>query len=295
MVSSDSGALLLALSRWMENCAAVHSAVLFGSHARSPCAVASADEWSDIDFHLIVDDNVDIAAIDWDRELPGFGFIVAVPRTATGGVRKVTLVFILGEADLIIVPRRKMQLAQWGMRMRLHNRWPMLADALNAMATIMSGGYRFVKGEQAWAGFYRTVVTQMPGVRISDLEAIRLAHVFLCDLLWTKQKLRRGELIAAQRMLHRSLVETNVVLLHELRLRLGLPTFQQARRLEQLAGVHELEYVRFSAALDAVELARGADKCLSGLTSLMHQLVPAWRIPGRWRKLLDDFSVTPEH
>jgi hypothetical protein len=168
----------------------------------------------------------------------------------------------------------------------LHRRPGVLADALNIMSTIMSGGYRFLKGEQKWGSFYRRVVAEMPGVRFSDVEVVRLAESFLCDLLWVVQKLERGELVAAQRSIHRSLLETNVILLHELRLRKGVPTFQQARRLEILLDKAELETVQVSARLEKDDLRIAAWRAFEGLRAVMRELLPEWEVPSRMRALL---------
>jgi hypothetical protein len=178
------------------------------------------------------------------------------------------------------------------MRLGLHRRVGFVADALNTFATIMSGGYRFLKGERTWGAVYARVVAEMPGVRICDDDTRRLADSFLCDLLWVFQKLERGELVAAQRILHRALHETNVVLLHELRIRRVEITYQQARRVEQLAAPTQLATVQVSARLNKLEIAAAAWQARQGLDTLMRELTPDWRATARMQALLSRYAPT---
>ena len=272
-------AVLSAFKRWLPGCADIPSAVLFGSLAREAGHPAVADQWSDVDLHLIVKSRRSVENIAWKSVFDDLNLEISAVRAATGQARKVTLVFAEGEADLVLIPQSHMRIARIGMRLGLHRRNGPLADALNAMATIMGGGYRFLKGECQWAPFYHRVVTEMPGVRIDDREARRLADVFLCDLLWVLKKNQRGEGVAALRVLHRSLIETNIILLHELRLRRRQPTFQQARRVEKLLRPDERNAVAVSARLETDDLRRAAFSALAGLQFVMQRLVPAWEIP----------------
>ena len=98
--------------------------------------------------------------------------------------------------------------------------------------------------------------------------------------------MQRGELVAAQRILHRSLVETNVVLLHEVRVRGAKPTYQQARRVERLVPPRELRSVQVSARLERQELGRAAWDAFAGLKRLMAELVPGWGVPAGLKALL---------
>lgn len=264
---------------------AVHSAVVFGSQVRGLHSTSSPDQWSDIDLHLIVKSPRQLIVADWSELLP-FHHSLSVVRPASGGVRKLTLIFEEGEADLVLVPVGQMRLVRIGMMLGLHRRPGRLANALNNMATIMAGGYRFIKGESKWSRLYAQVVDEMPGVRISDSEAIQIANTFLCDFLWVLQKNERGEVVAAQRMLHRSLIEANIVLLHELRLRRGFESYQQARRIERLSEPDELKAVQASALLDSGEMREAANAAFDGLCYLMRILVPAWSAPKSWSRII---------
>lgn len=278
MVVDRSSPLIKALFDWIEREPSIRSAVLFGSHARSAFHAASADRWSDIDLHLIVDNPLKIQNIKWLAVLPGMSLILKVSRAATGGVIKLSLLFANGEADLVLVPTRKMQFSRLITSTGLQHKFPLIESSLNSFATVMSGGYKFIKGERQWAPFYARVVARMPGFRISDEQACRMAEDFLYEVFWIKKKLKRGEFIAAQRALHRSLIETNIILIHELRLRKGLTTFQQARRVEMLLSQPELQTISVSSKLNAEDLGQSLYVTLNGLNWLMSELVPQWSI-----------------
>jgi hypothetical protein len=164
-------------------------------------------------------------------------------------------------------------------------------DSLNNLSTIMRGGYRLLKGERSWGPFYARVVSELPGFRLGDEEVRAMADSFLCDLHWVLQKLQRGELVAAQRILHRSLLETNIVLQHEARCRARAATFQQARRVEKLLSSEKLRTVQVSARLEYGELVRAAWTALAGLEIIMRELAPEWRITPEVVTLLTPWKV----
>lgn len=268
----------------------MQAAVLFGSQVRQAGAPAAADGWSDVDLHIITSAAARLEALDWSGVLPDQRLCLKAVRPASGGVRKVTLLFDGGEADLVLVPGAKLRVAALAMRLGLHRKIGVLAAALNNLATIMGGGFRFLKGEPAWGKFYARVVAEMPGFRLGDDEVRQLAEVALCDALWIFQKIERGEIVAAQRILHRSLMETNVVLLHELRTRRGETTFQQARRVERLVTPGQLAALQISARLDAADLRAATWHVLAGLKALMRELAPAWSVPAGMETLLAKFA-----
>lgn len=279
--------LLAAVTAWVGAEKSVEAAVLFGSRVRGAADPAGADGWSDVDLHLVTGDARAIERIDWARLWPEFHFCLRVVRPATGGVRKVTVLFKEGELDLVLVPAAELTEARRAMQPKARGSLaPPVRAALNSMSTIMRGGYRFLKGAPRWGKFYAAVAGELPGFRISDAEVAQLADVFLCELLWVLQKLQRGELVAAQRILHRSLVETNVVLLHEVRVRGAKPTYQQARRVERLVPPRELRSVQVSARLERQELGRAAWDAFAGLKRLMAELVPGWGVPAGLKALL---------
>jgi hypothetical protein len=286
MVTGAQAGLLAGLERWLQSERGVDAAILFGSQVREAGDAASADGWSDVDLHLVTHAASRLEKMDWSQALPGQRLCLQVARPASGGVRKVTLLFEDGEADLVLVPTAKLRIAALMVGLGLHRRIGFVAAALNNLSTIMGGGYRFLKGEQEWGKFFARVVGGMPGFRLDDMRVRQLADTALCDTLWILQKLERGELVAAQRILHRSVMETNVVLLHELRTRRKGPTFQQARRVERLVTSSQLATQQVSARLIAAELREATWHTLAGLKTLMAELVPAWSVPKGVEKLL---------
>jgi hypothetical protein len=264
----------------------VVSAALFGSRARSPGHTAAWDRWSDIDLHLIASKPGRVELVDWAVQFADFGYVTHTTRPATGGVRKITIIFTEGEIDLILVPVRYMQIAQLACSVGWHKRISLVREPLDTLATILSGGYRFLKGEAQWGRFYHRIATEMNGFRIADSAAENIANGFLCDLIWVRQKILRGEEIAVQRMIHRSLIEANVLLLHELRLRKGLSTFQQGRRIEQLASEREVEFLRWRGDLSVSGVYEGTERLLAGVVALMGELVPHWSVPPNFQAAL---------
>jgi hypothetical protein len=144
---------------------------------------------------------------------------------------------------------------------------------------VIRPGYRFLKGEAAWGEFYQKVLREVPDPRLEDAAIVALADGFVCDVVWSERKLRRGEYLAVQRMLHQSLAETNFRLLHERRLRQGKVSHPEARRIERVAETKELAAVTISAKPGRDELTAAIDQAKTTLAELMHELVPSWRWP----------------
>ena len=286
MLTGRGADLLASLTEWVGREKAIQAAVLFGSKARDAGAPAASDVWSDVDLHVVTNAADRIERLDWASIFPAHRFCLRVVRPATGGVRKITILFEEGEADLVLIPVRKLKIARLAVGLGLHRKLHSLRASLENLSTVMRGGYRFIKGEKDWGRFYEKGVGDLRGFRISDDEACQLADVFLCELLWVFQKLERGELIAAQRILHRSLLETNVVLLHERRQRRATPSFQQARRIERLATPEELDSVLLNSRLDSGELLAAGWRLQAGLSFLMRDLSPKWSIPAQMDTLL---------
>ncbi len=176
----------------------------------------------------------------WAAVLPGLELCLQVVRPASGGVRKVTLIFATGEADLVIVPLSLMRRLRLAARRGRHRHRPALRHVLHEFSTIMRGGYRFLKGERHWGGFYDWAVKKMPGQRLGGRELARLADIFLATCSGSSSGSSAAELVAAQRSLHRLLAEANFQLLHEARLRRGAATYREARRVERLLPAREL-------------------------------------------------------
>lgn len=288
MVSAQKASLGEAFRAWFANETAVQSAVLFGSSAWAERAPAPENAWSDFDFHVVSTQSRRLELIDWSSVMPDQQFCLCAPRPATGGVRKVTVIFAEGQADLVVVPGWQMRLARAAFKVGLHRRYRGLQVALNEMSTCLASGFSFWKGQDKWGEFYGRIAREMPGVRLNDADIAALAGVFLSELLWVLQKISRGEFSAAQLALHRQLGETNFRFLRELRLRRGqpLPSFGLGRRVEALVSPAELAWVRIDARLDRAEMLHAALQVYVGMRHLITELVPAWRVPSGFDDLL---------
>lgn len=279
-------ALLDAITGALSRDSNVKSVVLFGSRAREQGMPAASDNWSDIDLHVIVGNVAAFVAVENLAKLCAQPVKLHVIRAASGGMRKATLLYEGAEVDLVVIPSRQMRLARLGLALGLQEKIAPLRIGLNEMSTIMRGGYRFLKGEETWGKFYADVVMKLPGQRLGDAEVCAVADAFLCDYLWVRQKLARGEWITAQRGLHVQLADTNFRLMHELRLRRGQPTFREARRLEKLLDPNDLNSLQVSARLDACELQQAADKALTTMKTLLSELLPAWSPPADYEAMV---------
>lgn len=293
-MASPSADLLPALTAWLTAETAVEAAVLYGSNARAKDELAAADAWSDFDLHVITTAASRIEGTDWRRMFPGHEFCLQVERPATGGVRKLTVLFSAGELELVLLPAGKMKLARMLVGLGLHRNVAAGNVGLNEIASSMRTGHRFLKGEAGWRNFYARVVAEMPGVRVGNDEACRLADAFLADMLCGLQRMERGELAASQHLLHRFLAETNFRLLRELRLRRGqpLPSFGLGRRVEALLPVEELRWVSVEARRERAELRAAAWRALEGLQALMRELVPEWSVPPAMGRLLAQYPAS---
>lgn len=207
---------------------------LFGSRVRSVTDICAADENSDWDYQIGTTRPERFADGAWLASM-GFPPLKYVERCGRlGSARKVTAILESGEIDLVIFPAAdfralmRWELEGWGAAP------PVGRQALTDLSTVLQGGYRVVKGEAEFLGFYRWVVERVRPARLSDEAVCGLADGFVCDFVSTSRKLARGELLAGQRWLHHHLIEVNYQLLHELRLRAGLPSLPDGRRLELL-------------------------------------------------------------
>ena len=269
-----------ALRAWVRDQADIRVAVLFGSRARTELGTAQpADDWSDVDLELVTTQPGRYLDRAWTAELDGFPLHAYAVRPVFGGVHKVTARFAGGEVDLVIVPYRRLWLGKLAFGLGLHRHLAFVSRGLGEFALVMSGGHVLLKGGPAWEEFYARAVQEVPLAHLTDAEAIALAECAYVDGAAMLGKLARGEFVAAQRWLHRSIVEANLRLLHERRRRRGLDSFPDGRRVEQLLAPDELALVRFEARLDAASLRAAILASLAGTRKLITDLTgkaPAW-------------------
>jgi len=270
------------MTAWAEHEPAVQAVTLIGSRVReADDTVWRADAQSDWDFQIITTRPGIFAEAAWTRGLAGTEVRAYAARTARiGGVPKVNALFAGAEVDFVVIPAGQLRLLKFCFRLGLHRREGRMRRAAQALAVVIRPGWRFLKGAKTWEPFYRRVVAEVPDARLNDEAVRRLAEGLVCDHVWTLRKLERGELLAAQRMLHRELAETNFRLLHELKLRRGERSFPEARRIERVATAAELADVGVDAPLEAMALRAAADQSAATCRELTRALTgAAWRRP----------------
>lgn len=267
-------------SRWAAAEKAMELLVLIGSQARAAQgAIAAADGGSDWDFQLATSTPEIFRDAKWTAQA-GLSPLAYVFRGGRlGSAPKVTALFAEGELDLVIIPvglLREVVRTVGGKAIPADS--PVRQPVID-LAAVLQGGYKILVGEQEFGAFYDFVRREVPPARLSDDEACQLAAGFVCDYVSTHRKIDRGEFLAAQRWLHVQLAETNYRFLHELRLRNGLISFPDARRLESLREPR-LSAISVEAALDAESLRSAVEKSAAACRDLMGSLVGArWQWP----------------
>lgn len=267
---------------WASGRPEIEALTLFGSRARADArSAAGSDAHSDWDFQVITSEPWRFNSGEWARCLPAARLRVYAPRmTRFGGVPKVNMIFEGAEADLVVIPSRPLKAARLLVSLGLHRREGYLRRRLRDLAVTLRPGWTFLKGAQEWDAFYRRVVAEVDDPRTDDREALRLADVFICDYVWALRKIERGEWIAAQRMLHRELSETNLQLFHELRLRRGERSYPEGRRVEQLCDPAQVGRLVLASSCNERDLRAALSVASDTLRHLMKELVgPLWEWP----------------
>ena len=264
---------------WARRESHVELLVAIGSRVRSPGAAGAADFRSDWDYQLvssrpeILDRSLWLSALGVEVQ----AYAVRIGRL--GSSAKISVVTDRGEMDLVILPAEALRVLTAAMSLPASSWPPQLLPALTDLATVLAGGFRVLKGEGAYGPLLARIAREVPVTRLDDA-AVRLeADGFVCDYVSTWRKVERGEWIAAQRWLHLQLVECNLRLLHELRLRRGEVSFPDGRRLELLAEPLADEVV-VRATPEAESLRAALPRCASAHRRLVAALLgDTWRWP----------------
>jgi hypothetical protein len=270
------GALIAA---WAAADPALALCVLIGSQTRAGDAATGPDAGSDWDFQLATSTPERFADGAWLAALGLSPLAYALRPGRLGSALKATAVTARGEIDLVILPTEPLRglarLVVGGARPPE----PAARQALTDLAAVLAGGYRILKGEAEFGAFYARVAGAIPPARLDDAEVRRLAEGFVCDYVALRRRLARGELLAARRALHHQLAEGNARLLHELRLRRGLPSFPDVRRLERLDPAAAARLALPDTA-DAAGLHAGVLTAAQTCRDLLQELLgTAWRWP----------------
>ena len=270
------GALIAA---WAAADPAIALCVLIGSQVRAGDAATGPDAGSDWDFQLATSTPERFADGAWLAALGLSPLAYALRPGRLGSALKATAVTARGEIDLVILPTEPLRgLARLVVGGALPPE-PAARQALTDLAAVLAGGYRILKGEAEFGAFYARVAGATPPARLDDAEVRRLAEGFVCDYVALRRRLARGELLAARRALHHQLAEGNARLLHELRLRRGLPSFPDVRRLERLDPAAAARLALPDTA-DTAGLHAGALTAAQTCRDLLQELLgAAWRWP----------------
>lgn len=186
-----------------------------------------------------------------------------------------SVVFPEVELDLVLISALQLGLVKWLCRFGLISRSPRALAALSDLALVLRPGYRLLKGEAAWGKLFERVATAIPPTRLDDGAIVEIAAGFICDYISTRQKIARGELLAAQRWLHHQLAEVNFHLLHELKQREGAKTFPDARRLERVIDDRWRRAVTVAALPERESLAAAVELSAQTCRELVAALVGA--------------------
>jgi len=268
------------LQQWLRGADDVRVAAVFGSRARTLCGEGQpADPWSDVDLQLVTTQPKRYLNRDWTAQLADQELHAYAARPVFGGAQKVTALFSGGEVDFVIVPYRRLLLGRVAFTLGLHRRLPGVQRGLGEFALVMSFGQKVLKGGPGWQRFYTRAVAEVPLAHLTDEEAVSLCEGAYVDAASVMGRIARGEFVAAQRWLHRSVVETNFRLLHELRVRRRQVSYPDGRRVERLLPPDELAAVRFEARLDADSLRSTTLAALAATRRLLTELTgraPTW-------------------
>lgn len=251
----------------------VSAAVLFGSRAR-PEADSPADAGSDVDLQLVVKTPRQWVDRRWaESVLPPDAVQAWSVRDAFGGVKKVSVLLVDGELDMVFVPARRMRWARWGLALGLHRISPAGMRRAGDLKLLAGAGYSLLKGGSKWESFWRRVVAEVPEPRLSDAEIRNLAEGVKVDLVSIQRKLDRGELRAAQRWLHLGIAEVNFKLMHELRHRRGRRCFHDARRAEEVLDAASLAQVTVVTDLSVEGIREAAETAARVAARLSSELL----------------------
>lgn len=267
------------IEAWARREAHVELLVAIGSRVRSPGTDGAADRRSDWDYQLASSRPEILDRSTWLSALGVEVHAYAVRIGRLGSSAKISAVTDRGELDLVILPAEALRVLTTAMSRPASSWPPQLLPALTDLATVLAGGFRLLKGEATHGALLARIAREVPVTRLDDAAVRTESEGFVCDYVSTWRKVERGEWIAAQRWLHHQLAETNLRLLHELRLRRGEASFPDGRRLERLAEPLSVA-VTVRATPDAESLRAALPRCADAHRQLVEALLGhSWHWP----------------
>ena len=254
--------------------ASVKALLLIGSRARTGVSIGGSDIGSDWDFQVVSDDVGAFMDSGWlMREDIGEPLAYIARMARLGSVHKVSAVFEDGELDLVIIPAIWLHVSSALFRLNVVDYFPTASVALRNLGAVWKGGVNVIKGGASVRFLIASVESLANAGRLDDRQVCDLANGFVCDYVSAKRKLQRGEMVAVQRWLHVYLAEVNFKLLHEWRQRVGVDSFPDARRVEIVLDLEEMDAIRIVAAPSEASLSSALDKCADTCVDLVRRLV----------------------
>ncbi|MCW3842799.1 aminoglycoside 6-adenylyltransferase [Micromonospora yasonensis] len=233
--------LLAAVAVWARQRHDIHAALVVGSHAR---VEVPADQWSDIDIVLVVDDPMAYAADGSWLATFGRPLLTFTESTAVGGFIERRVLFDTGQdVDFALLPAgaAKQIATHPEIAQVLGRGFRVLVDKLNLHQTLPPCGAPMLLAQPDAAVFGQ------------------LTHDFWYHALWTAKKLQRGEVWVAKQGCDCYLKALLVRLLawHRQASHPQVDTWHEGRFLERWADRRTLLDLRSAyASYDAIDVAR---------------------------------------
>lgn len=225
----DADLFLTAFVRWAEPRDDVHAVLLVGSRARTD---TPADEWSDVDLALVVDEP--------DRYLRDERWVEAFGRPL--------LTFLEPTAVGRAFERRILYEGGLGVDIAAFTpAWLERAVEDPETASVVRRGHRVLLDKVGLAALApRAAPTEPPRHLPDDRELCELGAAFWYHALWAARKLARGELLMAKRSVDGYLKERLLTLFawHARAGDQGLDTWHEARFFERWADPRAVEALR---------------------------------------------------
>lgn len=249
------------LVAWVRAQPGVEALVQIGSRVQPGGVV---DAWSDWDYQLIVRDPASYENRDWPAQIAPC-WTAHLERTPRG-VMKLSAVFAGGwEADFVLLPAWQMKLVFWAMAHPGLQPFypPALRQGVANTRLWLRPGHRVVLGGPAWEKRLAALAGPWPETGFTADDFLFHAAGFWRHAVWAAKKIRRGELLAAQRWAHVELREHTFALLAEEARLEGRAPRAEARQAERWLGEARL---RQTAALTGTTPRALAGALLAELT-----------------------------
>jgi len=163
---------------WGKSSDRLYAALIIGSEARKD---RPADEYSDLDIVMIVDDPVYFLSSDQWLEGIGSYCFSFVENTLAGGQEKRVLFDSALDVDFVILPK------------------DMISDLDSDALAILGRGYNILIDKiDLKNSLPPLVVTKKPYKLVSEQDFINIVNDFWYHTVWTAKKLKRGELWTAK-------------------------------------------------------------------------------------------------